>query len=270
MKQIFLYIGRFLAIFSLMILFQRLALITIPPNALLYFPSIAIATIVMLYLFDSKKRLNLGIIQPQSFLSHGKGFLLGILLISLVFVSIWFVGAIQIQTILFSNEQFTSLIALTILFFIVSFQEELLYRGYLYALADHLFQRSIVSLLATSFLFSISHIFNPNVLTNPIPLTNIFLAGILLGILRQYSSGIWMPIGFHWSWNLFQGGVYGFHVSGLSIKSVMQIETTQNVWLSGGDFGAEGSIITTTLFLILIIGIYIYYQKTTQSKQGRS
>lgn len=266
MKPIFLYIGRFLAVFSLMILFQRLALLTIPQNALFYFPAIAIATIVMLYLFDNKKRLNLGIIQSRSFLLHGKGFILGILLISLVFVFIWFVGAIQIQTVLFSNQQLTSLIALTILFFIVSFQEELLYRGYLYALADNLFQRSIVSLLATSFLFSISHIFNPNVLTNPLPLTNIFLAGILLGILRQYSAGIWMPIGFHWSWNLFQGGIYGFHVSGLSIQSVIQIEPTKNEWLSGGDFGAEGSIITTILFLTLIIGIFIYNQKTAQSK----
>lgn len=261
MKPALIFSGRFISTFALTVIFQQIVALTFPRNTLLFFPSIALATFLMILLFDNKKKLDLGFNQPKSFYAHGMGFLFGILLISLSFFFIWLIGAIQILNIQFSSKHLSNLISLTILFFIVSFQEELLYRGYLYALAEELFKKTKISLFTTSFLFSITHALNPNALSNPIPLINIFLAGIVLGILRQYSNGIWMPIGFHWSWNLFQGGIYGFHVSGLSIKSIIQIETIKNVWLSGGNFGAEGSILTTILFLGLIIGIFIYYQR---------
>lgn len=263
MKQIFIFGGRFISVFALTLLFQQITAYALPSDVQLFFPSIALATFLMLLLFDRKKELDLGISQPNSFYLHGKGFFFGIVLISLVFFIIWIFGAIQIRDIQLSSKHVSHLISLTILFFIVSFQEELLFRGYLYALAEKLFHRTGTTLLTTSFLFSIAHAFNPNALSNPIPLFNIFLAGIVLGLFRQHSKGIWIPIGFHWSWNLFQGGIYGFHVSGLSSHSIIQIEPNNNPWLSGGEFGAEGSILTTLLFLI---SIWIINRKRIRTK----
>lgn len=253
MKKILIYGGRFIGAFSLIILLQQLAYSFLSLEALYFFPSIALATFLMLIIVEKDQTLDLGMIQPRSFQLHGMGFILGLFLIVFSFLFIWLFQAIRINEIMFHFTQLRQFILLTILFLIVSFQEELFFRGYLYAHAQNLFQNTTVSILSTSFLFSVTHSFNPNALSTPIPLINIFLAGILLGILRERSNGIWMPIGFHWSWNLFQGGLLGFHVSGLPMESFIQIQPTSNSWLSGGEFGAEGSIVTTFLFILCIL-----------------
>lgn len=217
----------------------------------------------MLLLFNQDK-IELGIQQNQVFRQQAQGFLLGILLISLAFASIWVSQAISIQKTTMNASTLSSFISTTVLFFIVSFHEEIFFRGYLYSLTQNLFHKK-AAILFTAVIFSLMHSFNPNVLSNPLPLINIFLAGILLALLREYSKGIWLPIGFHWSWNLFQGAIFGFHVSGLAIDSVIQLTPVGHPVLSGGNFGAEGSILTSILLLGSIFGVILYYKQRKTS-----
>lgn len=267
MKKALIFSGRFLAVFSLIFVFQQIASFLLPKADLLFFPAIAFATLAVMYMFDKNGKIDLGLTTNTCSNLHGA--ITGVILISLSFLLIQLSGAIQIVDYQLSATFISNLIYLFILFFIVSFQEELLFRGYLYSLADHLFSNPKISIFITSILFSLTHALNPNALSNPIPLLNIFLAGLLLGIFRQYSQGIWMPIGFHWTWNLLQGGLYGFHVSGISFQSLIQIQPSQNQWLSGGEFGAEGSIITTLVLLAAIGGYWLLSQRdNNQSVQN--
>jgi len=258
LKKILIFSGKFIAAFSFIIIFQQIGFYMLPDEGHLLFPAMALATLYMIFIFDKDKKLNLGLnVNPGQ---HLHGILAGVILISLSFYFIKLSGALQIVNHQFTFAHVSNLIYLFVLFFIVSFQEELFFRGYLYSLADNLFSDPKISILLTSFLFSITHAANPNALSSPVPLLNIFLAGFLLGFFRLYSKGIWMPIGFHWSWNFLQGGFFGFEVSGISLKSILQIEPSQNHWLSGGQFGAEGSIITTLLFLVTIAGYWFIFQ----------
>lgn len=265
-KKILIFSGRFFAIFALSILFQQIGFYILKTeDSLLFFPSMALATFCVLFMFDKNKteKIDLGLISN----THGSnlhGILIGAILISLSFFIMKLLGALQIVHTQTSFTQISNFIFLFFLFFIVAFQEELFFRGYLHSLADNLFSNPKTSILITAILFSCMHAFNPNALASPLPLFNIFLAGLLLGIFRLYSNGIWMPIGFHWSWNLLQG-FYGFQVSGISIKPILKIELSSNHWLSGGQFGAEGSMITTFLLVIAIAG-YGYFYTTIKKR----
>ena len=69
-----------------------------------------------------------------------------------------------------------------------------------------------------------------------------------------------MAMGFHTVWNWLQGMVLGFDVSGLEFnQSVLTtVRTTgSHPWLTGGTFGAEGSIISTIVLVILVTGLLV-------------
>ena len=68
-----------------------------------------------------------------------------------------------------------------------------------------------------------------------------------------------MSIGFHITWNYFQGYVCGFQVSGNEVSGIYQIETTTNNIINGGGFGPEGGLVVTFILLILILAISVYY-----------
>lgn len=266
MKSTFFFLSRFIIAYSFMFIVQLAALSVFPDSVQLYIPSIAISVMMMLLVFKNDRKLDLGLSQQRSFILHGQGFLLGILLISLSFATIYLFQAVQIMGITWDQATIGSLVSTTVLFLIVAFQEELFFRGYLFALGKRLFQNQVTTLILSSVLFSLTHALNPNVLSNPVPLLNIAIAGLLLGYLRLISGGIWLPIGFHWSWNLFQGSVFGFSVSGITIESIITITPQGNPLLSGGLFGAEGSLLTG---LILLICLFILYRISKQKRVSK-
>ena len=137
-----------------------------------------------------------------------------------------------------------------IFFLIVSLLEEIVFRGYVLTnLLDDM--HPFLALVLSSGVFMVIHLFNPNI--QPLPIINLFLAGILLGASFIYTKNLWFPIGLHWSWNLFQGPVFGFEVSGFPTKSLFQQDVLKdNIW-TGGPFGFEGSILATILIVLAII-----------------
>jgi hypothetical protein len=102
------------------------------------------------------------------------------------------------------------------------------------------------------------HGFNPNI--NLFSLTNLFLAGILLGISYIHTKNLWFPIALHFSWNLFQT-MYGFNVSGQKSYSLIEFTISKNNIINGGDFGFEGSILSVFAMITTIIGIELYYRR---------
>lgn len=171
-------------------------------------------------------------------------------------------GEINFERVIFD---FKEIIIAIFLFMIVAVMEELLMRGYILKNLMISFNK-YVALIVSSVLFALMHGFNPNI--DLFALTNIFLAGILLGISYIHTKNLWFPIALHLSWNLFQA-ILGFNVSGQKTYSLIRFGITENNLLNGGKFGFEGSILSLIAMLITIVGIEIYYrrQKATITKQ---
>lgn len=61
------------------------------------------------------------------------------------------------------------------------------------------------------------------------------------------------------AWNFMQGNVYGFAVSGLDVHSVLLIAGRGPVWLSGGAFGAEGSVVASVVLSAASLAVWRIY-----------
>ncbi len=198
----------------------------------------------------------------------GFGLGLGILLIGCVFLIELAAGWVTISDTFHtanSEQSFIlKLIVFVILFVCVGFSEELMYRGYhLTNIAEGFNFKAIgpkyaigIAVFLSSILFGIFHLGSPG--ANLISIFIIFLMAILLGIAYVLTGSLAMPIGIHITWNLFQGNVFGFPVSGttFSADTVTFFSIQQSgpeLWTRGA-FGPEGGLLG---LLVIIAGIFL-------------
>ena len=134
---------------------------------------------------------------------------------------------------------------------LIAFSEELVFRGYILGNLLESFSNKWIALIISAILFACFHLSNPGIHT--LAFVNLFLAGILLGINYIFTKNLWFSFLFHISWNFFQGPILGFRVSGLSFPSLLQAETKGDLFITGGDFGLEGSILNTAVSVIAIL-----------------
>ena len=62
-----------------------------------------------------------------------------------------------------------------------------------------------------------------------------------------------LPIGWHWGWNLAEASL-GFQVSGIRMEGMpVQAEVSGRQWLTGAEYGPEGSLPVTLVLLVSLI-----------------
>lgn len=189
------------------------------------------------------------------------GILIGILIMLLGFITLLSTKQIFIKRIHFNIADFV----FGVIFFVcVSFSEELFIRGYVLNSLLNTFNK-YSALTISSLMFATMHFANPNLTW--FAFFNIFIAGVLLGIVYIYTKNLWFSFGLHFSWNFFQGSVFGFNVSGVKISSIFtQDRIYNNIW-NGGNFGFEGSILSIILQIICIVVFYLYFTKHSLFKK---
>lgn len=139
-------------------------------------------------------------------------------------------------------------------FLLVALYEEILVRGYILGRLLRTRLNPFLSLLISAVLFAALHLLNPNVTF--LPMLNLVLAGLLLGVSYLYTRNLWFPISLHLFWNWIQGPVLGYGVSGqVFFPSLFSLYLPEQNILNGGAFGFEGSIICTVLMIVFIGGI---------------
>ena len=175
------------------------------------------------------------------------GLLIGLGLIVMGFGILIIFNFISITSLQFS---FIDQLFYLCLFAVVSLNEEIAMRGYILQNLSSSFNKYI-ALVMSSLVFMIMHIGNPNM--SAIPLFNLFLAGLFLGIYCIHRKNLWFPIGAHFTWNYFQGPVLGFEVSGNEVNSIFIQSLDGSDLITGGKFGFEGSIILTVFMITGII-----------------
>ncbi|WP_435067811.1 CPBP family intramembrane glutamic endopeptidase [Haloplanus sp. C73] len=183
-------------------------------------------------------------------LDYGFGLALGAGLMTLVFVVELAAGWIRITGTVQPRDGFLVRFAgLVVVFLAVGFYEELLLRGYLLTnaaegLVGRLGDRRAVAAatIFSSLLFGVAHGSNPN--ATLVSTLAIVLAGGMLAAGYVLTGELAVPVGLHTTWNLFQGGVYGFPVSGLGLGvSVVGVDQRGPRLLTGGDFGPEAGLV---------------------------
>ena len=216
-------------------------------------------TILVVFVFrrfiDRRPLMTLGLALNGRYVRDlAAGILWGIALMSSVFLVVYVAGGVTITGV---QLPWGTLATLAIIMILVGINEELYVRGYLLTS----FMESTnkyVALLITSLIFSASHLFNPN--WTLIGLANIILAGLLLGIYFVHRRNLWFPIGLHFSWNFFQGAVFGSQVSGVPTPSILQTEVVGSELLTGGEFGFEASLVATAAIGVSIILAHLIYR----------
>ncbi len=170
-------------------------------------------------------------------------------LILMVFGQLEFTGWKLHPSLLFSYFLLCILIALN---------EEILVRGYV---LNNLMQGmdKYWALVVSAMVFTFLHALNPNI--SFLAVFNLMLAGILLGIYYIYEQNLWFPIALHTSWNYSEGAIFGYEVSGIEFQSLLQQNIGEVEWLTGGDFGFEGSLLLSALLIGAIWWVHWRYRR---------
>jgi membrane protease YdiL (CAAX protease family) len=183
------------------------------------------------------------------------GLALGALLMTGIFLAeraagwVTIVGAFQTST---SGQPFgLAILSPLLLYLCVGIYEELIARGYLLrnlaeglhlpALGPH--RALLLAWALSSALFGLGHAGNPN--ATLVSTLSLMLAGLFLGLGYLLTGELAIPIGLHITWTFFQGNVFGFPVSGTSVRQATFLAIEQGgpeLW-TGGAFGPEAGLI---------------------------
>lgn len=200
------------------------------------------------------------------------GSLLGAITMGAIFAMEWSLGWISIVRIGIDDQlAWQSLVSAQLWWLVVmiavGFSEEFLSRGYhLKNLAEG-FQflgptaAICLATLLSSLVFGALHAGNEN--ASPISTLSIVLAGVMLATGRIATNSLAAPIGLHITWNLFQGPILGFPVSGTSTEgSIIELVQAGDPFWSGGAFGPEAGLVGLIAELILIAVFIIWGRQT--------
>lgn len=183
------------------------------------------------------------------------GLLFGIVSMSAVFLLILFSGNAEVKSWVpvFSKDTIIYLI----LFILVGFAEEIYGRGFIMSTLKQTKKLPLIIILS-SIIFSLLHSSNSGI--GIIPYINLFLVGALFAYIYIKSGSIWMSIGYHITWNYFQGNVYGFKVSGMNTQGIISTVYDKNNIFNGGKFGPEGGLFVTAVILAGFLFVKLYYK----------
>lgn len=205
-------------------------------------------------IFDKRPLKEMGL---SSFKHGSKDFVYGLIsgaaTISVVFVVFLLSGQISVANdFLKPNFSWILLVDLVLMIF-VGFGEEMFSRGYCMSVLKR--SNVILIFIVPNLIFALLHISNKDF--SFIPLINIFLVGVLFSLMFQRRGSIWMPIGYHITWNYFQGSVFGLPVSGTDIKGLYTSKLLNENVFNGGGFGPEGGLLVTLLMVVSIVVLYL-------------
>ena len=153
-------------------------------------------------------------------------------------------------------------------FFIQGMSEEFIFRGYLMSSLGS--KNTTLAIVVNSAAFGLAHALNPGL--TPLAMVNLVLFGLFASFYVILFDDLWGACAIHSVWNFMQGNIYGISVSGSGkSESVFRVsQKSSHGFLTGGDFGIEGSIFTTIILIaatiIVLYAIKRKYPAETEKK----
>jgi len=252
----------------------RAALGGLPRGSTLVLAIIAVAATIAVVIarrfLDRKSFVSLGFAQVRS---AWKDLLFGFALsaamagaVLWLMVVFGFVGNVHVNWS--GSATVMLLLSLLVPNIIVGYWEELVFRGYL--LQNMVEGMGLkVAVVTSCLLYGLLHASNPNATL----LSSAII--VLFGYLRIYgylSTGLlWLSIGMHIGWNFFQSAVFGFAASGhVESRTLFSHNPAAPDWLSGGEFGPEGSILIVPVLLLALFAMRLWTRRRKQQEPGSS
>jgi hypothetical protein len=157
----------------------------------------------------------------------------------------------------------------TMLLLLGSAGEEIVFRGYAFQILMRTFG-PYTAILPCGVLFALLHGDNPG--STWLALANTAGFGILFGYAFLRSGDLWLPIGLHAGWNLMLP-LAGVNVSGFTMRLAGRtLQWNVGPTWSGGDYGPEGSILTSLALIVLALYLWkapVRWQRAPLLEGGR-
>jgi len=223
---------------------------------------VILSLVIAAWFFDRRRFSDLGLrLSRRWWLDCGFGFFLGALLMAGIFSVERAAGWVEVTSTFHSAGPLpfgVSILFMLVVFGLVGFYEEAFSRGYgLTNLAEGLNlpflgpKRAVVAAwLISSVFFGVGHALNPH--ASVVSTLGVTAAGLQLGLGYLLTGRLGISIGLHFSWNFFQGNVFGFPVSGrdFGVSFLGISQGGPGLW-TGGDFGPEAGLLG---FLACLLG----------------
>ena len=226
------------------------------------------AVLIFCLVIEKRSSASLGLIKKGAVRSALLGYFAGFAMLTSVMAIVTVTGAARITGVS-SQIRWGYIILLFFGFVIQSTAEELLFRSYLtVSLAKK--TGAVPAAVISSLLFASAHIANTD-RVNVIALINIFLYGMFASFLMFRTGNIFVCSTLHAAWNFTQGCIWGTAVSGISAgASVFSCYIPEEFSVtSGGEFGLEGGLAATAVFIIGIAAVmYFSLKKRPEHSDG--
>lgn len=143
----------------------------------------------------------------------------------------------------------------------VAVSEEVLFRGVIFGLIQGRWG-TWIALIVSGLMFGLVHLVNPGT-----TLWGAFAvaveAGLMLGAAYIVSGSLWLPIGLHLGWNIATVAIFGTIGSGGDARAALVEAVTHGpTWLTGGDFGPEGSLVAVAVCSVATVFLLVSAQRS--------
>ncbi|MBI9053205.1 MAG: CPBP family intramembrane metalloprotease [Bacteroidales bacterium] len=215
--------------------------------------------------FEKRHLSTLGLKIKGAFKIYLNGFFGGLIMLSVVIGLMVIFGVLSFQENPepFSIDFLGVMILLLIGYVVQGASEEILARGWQFQVIGARYKPWLGAVIS-SLMFALLHGMNTGV--SVIAIINLLLFSFFLILFILYYKNIWAACGWHTAWNWSTENIFGLKVSGTQgAGSVLNLSTDGANYLTGGDFGPEGSILTT---FVLVAGMIVVLVKHSKNKNN--
>lgn len=199
------------------------------------------------------ERRKVSELAPNKFLTHSAfGWLAGMGIMLVATGAMAAAGAYRIDGF---NADANLVGPLVVLGLLPGITEEIVARGILFRVVEE-GVGSWAALAFSALLFGFGHAANPNA-TIWSSVAIAIEAGLLLGMAYAWTRSLWFCMALHAAWNFTQGPLLGIPVSGIEVKGLLISRTQGPELISGGEFGAEASI----LAVLVCVSVGLFFAK---------
>ena len=184
------------------------------------------------------------------------GSLVGIVMATIVFLLLFFSNSILVE--MNENIIYVDIFKVFVVFFVLALGDQILMRNYLLTFFTKIMgiKNSIISISFISVLiFLIAKGFKILDIKTLIFFLNIFLGYMLYSLIYYFYGNMWLVVGISTLNNFFQTMVFGSKLDILyAINPLFKLRIIENtIILNGGNYGFEGGIFYTILYLIGVL-----------------
>lgn len=265
LPNIFLLLVAFVLIFVVSVFCFVVVFISIPSewkkaigqeeifSLFILFPIFFYLISVWIRSYEKRSIETLGFVKEGRFWSYVRGFLFGTGTMALTVTLMMISGVISIHGGLLPQGiiSISGIFLLLLGFIVQGGTEEVLTRGWILPVVGARY-KPWIGIAVSTLLFSLLHLGNMGI--NILSIINLALVGFFLAFYCLHEGNIWGVCGWHSAWNWTQGNLFGLEVSGVDPigGSLIDLESAGPQFLSGGEFGPEGSVMTTIALIIAI------------------